>query len=178
MVLSKESYLALLKAINDRSRTMLRDKGCFANHAFLIRSGVDKRPEIVMLPFSPESILDDIGSKASEFAPESIVTITEAWLTGKVDEQPSKASDRSEILGLSAEHIDHGCLFITNSVVRDKQGKLITVRDGFVESQHIDEVEGRLTGLLSRIKKNGKVSDIKRHPGYKSHFKSPTYTLH
>lgn len=177
-MLSKEAYRTLLKTINDRSRVLLLDKGCFANHAFLIRSGANEPVEVVMLPFAPESILQDISSQASQFAPESIVTVTEAWVSKRINEQPSKACDRAEILGLSAEHIDYGALFISNDMHRDGQGKLVKVSDGFIESQHIDEVQGRLTGLLSRIKRGGKVSNIKRHPGYKSHFKSQAYTLH
>jgi hypothetical protein len=171
-------YKGLIEFIDNKSKKLLLDKGEVRPHAFLVRDHRDTGIEVLLLPFDPDTALEDLSPVAREFGPECIITISEAWSSKSMDGgRPSQQSDRREVLILNSEHIEHHMVCITNKVIRKENGKIINVSKDY-DSGTIDEVQGRLANLLSKIIPVGTVSPIKRHPGYKAHFKSDKYTVH
>jgi hypothetical protein len=173
-----DDYKTLIKFINERSTKLLIKKGEIQPHAFLVRSNIKTGIEILMFPFNPETVINDLSPAAKEFEPECIITVSEAWLSGSVDGgRPSEQSDRREIFFVNSEHIEHGLIVVTSEISRTESGKIKSVQQE-PDSDKITEVKGRLSDLLSKFSSEETVSSIKRHPGYKSHFKSDKYTVH
>lgn len=173
-----DDYKGLIKFINERSTKLLIKKGEIEPHAFLVRSNSKAGIEILMFPFNPGTVINDLSPAAKEFEPECIITVSEAWSSGNVEGgRPSEQSDRREIFFVNSEHVEHGFLVVTSEITRTEIGKIKSVQQDS-DGDKITEVKGRLSDLLSKFSSEGAVSSIKRHPGYKSHFKSDQYTVH
>jgi hypothetical protein len=171
-------YKGLIEFIDNRSKRLLLEKGEVRPHAFLVRDHRDTGIEVLLFPFDPDTVLEELSPVAREFGPECIITVSEAWASNRMDGgRPSQQSDRREVLILNSEHVDHNMVCITNHITRKENGKIKTVSKDYGTGS-IDEVKGRLANLLSKIIPVGTVSPIKRHPGYKAHFKSDKYTVH
>lgn len=177
-MMKRDSYKELVKFLNDKAINLLIKKGEVHAHAFLVRDKNEAGIEIVMVPFDPETAVNDLSPIAKEFKPECIVTITEAWASANFDGvMPSEQSDKREVLFVNSEHIEHGLVVVTSEISRTEKGKIKSVKPDPI-SEKVDGVSGRLSNLLSKCNASGNFSNIKRHPGYKSHFKSGEYTIH
>jgi hypothetical protein len=163
----------LHKNLAEKARKLTLKKGGIDPTIIL---GKDDALTLVCIPNIPGvSIADLVTPVSRSSGADYIFFMSEAWTAPDESCRPTNHPDRKEILLVTAEHLKHGNRVLQFEILRNDSGNVSSVKPMKVE---YDQVGGKLASLLVGGEGTGEVVNIHRHPGYKSHFKTPGYSLH
>lgn len=169
--MNKSEFINLHQAIALKASTLIKQKG-HHKHTAIVGKGEDLY--IIGLSGAGEEISNVLKPVCTSLGADYLFLIFEAWYGPNDNIMPSSHPSKKEVLFISAQHKVYGDKAIQYEIVRN-QGKISNlVKSG----SEIDALGGRLSSLLVGGNGTKSVVNIDRHPGYKSHFKLPGFTVH
>lgn len=173
---AKADFEALHLTIAKRACELLKKRGAIKNVAI-----VGKDNDLCIAPlvdaYGGQDIYRDVSLICRSIGADFVFLISEAWCSSDVNSsrRPSEDPNRREVLIITSEHAVFGQGVIQYEMIRKPNGKLDKLK---LDGMKYDDFSGRLSHLLTGRDATGESVNVRKQPGYQSHFKIPGYTIH